>query len=93
MRKEEFDYLNSNLSEPFNEKVMVRSEEMFKREILERAQLLHNLKYSSQDAIARIKENVTWEFDDAWTHKLPSVFGQIDELVKSVYKKLEGKLD
>ena len=93
MRKEDFDYLNSNISEPFNDKVRVRSEEMFKREILERSQLLYNLKYSSEDAITRIKENLSWEFDGTWTNKLPSVFEHIDELVKSVYKKLEGKLD
>ncbi len=93
MRKEEFDYLNSNLSEPFNEKVLVRSEEMFKREVLERARLLHNLKYSSKDAITRIKDNLSWEFDGTWTTRLPGIFEQIDELVNSVYKKLEGKLD
>ena len=93
MRKEDFDYLNSNISKPFNEKVLARSEEMFKREILERAQLLYNLKYSSKDAITRIKENFSWEFDGTWTTKRPSIFEQIDELVTSIYKKLEGKLD
>lgn len=93
MRKEEFDYLNSNVSRPFNDKVLVRSEEMFKREVLERARLLYNLKYSSKDAIARIKDNLSWEFDGTWTNRLPAIFEQIDGLVKSVYKKMEGKLD
>ena len=93
MRKEEFDYLNSNVSKPFNEKVQARSEEMFKREVLERARLLHNLNYSSQDAIARIKDNISWEFDGTWTTKNPAIFEEIDGLVKSVFKKLEGKLD
>jgi putative IMPACT (imprinted ancient) family translation regulator len=90
---EQFDYLNSNLSLPFNEKIAVRNAEMFEREVRERAKLMCHLKYSQADTVSRLKQNIAWEFDDAWTRKSPSVSDRIDELVALVYKHLEGKKD
>jgi hypothetical protein len=43
--------------------------------------------------VSRLKQNIAWEFDDAWTRKSPSVSDRIDELVALVYKHLEGKKD
>jgi hypothetical protein len=90
---EPFDYLNSNLSARFGGEMRTRSVEEFEREIRERARLLFNLKYKAADAAARIRQNVAWEFDDAWTKALPDFATRIDDIVAAVYKHVEGKKD
>lgn len=90
---EEFDYLNSNLSAPFNEQMKVRSNEAFVREVTERAQMLYNLKYAPADAIARIRKNLEWEFDDTWAVRFPDAHGKVKEIVEGIYKRMEGKRD
>ncbi len=90
---EEFDYLNSNLSAPFNAQMKVRSDESFVREVTERARMLFNLKYSPSDAIARIQKNLEWEFDDTWAVRPPDVHKKVKEIVEGIYKRMEGKLD
>jgi len=90
---EQFDYLNSDVSAPFNEKLAARSQETFEREVRERAQLMCHLRFRREDTIARLKQNIAWEFDDAWTKKAPSIHAQIEAIVTEVYKHLEGKKD
>jgi len=90
---EEFDYLNSNLSAVFNEQLKVRSLESFEQEVAERARLLFNLKFSLDDAIARIKQNIAWEFDDAWAYQVPAIYSRIDAIVKDRYSRMEGRKD
>ncbi|MBM4352307.1 MAG: hypothetical protein FJ109_00705 [Deltaproteobacteria bacterium] len=90
---EEFDYLNSNLSAPFNEQLKVRSDESFVKEVSERARMLYNLRYSPKDAVARIQKNLEWEFDDTWAVRPPDVFKKVKEIVDGIYKRMEGKLD
>jgi hypothetical protein len=92
-RKEEFDYLNSNLSEGFGKKIVVRSGEMFVKEVRERARLLYNLKFAPDDAVARIQQNLAWEFDDGWKNSKPEVFGQIKQIVADLYGHMQNKLD
>ena len=88
---EEFDYLNSNVSKAFNEKIRVRSEEMFEREVRERAQMLYNLRYSQEDAVTRIEDNLAWEFDDTWTQRAPSCQSRVSSLVAEIYGRLKGR--
>jgi len=90
---EEFDYLNSNISKPFNEALEVRSDEMFSREVREKARLLYNLRYGKEKAIARIKNNIDWEFDHSWNKNDPTILGRVEEIVADAYKRMEGKRD
>ncbi len=92
-RLEEFDYLNSDLSEAFNESVTVRSGEMFEKEVNERVRLLYNLKFSAKEAIARIKNNIEWEFDHTWNDSDPAILKRLNTIVKGYYKTMKGKLD
>lgn len=90
---EEFDYLNSNISEPFNEALVVRSDDMLQREVRDRARLLYNLRYDVKKATARIRNNVAWEFDHSWNKNDPAVLARVDDIVADVYKRMEGKRD
>jgi len=92
-RPEEFDYLNSNLSEPFNKKIRIRSSEMFEAEVRERAKLLFNLRFSVEKAISRIRHNLEWEFDQTWNKSAPAILEQLDSIVRNHYSKMQGKLD
>ena len=92
-RPEEFDYLNSNLSEPFNKKIRIRSNEMFDTEVRERARLLFNLRFSVDKAISRIRNNIEWEFDQTWNRSNPAILEQLDSIVRDYYSKMQGKLD
>lgn len=83
---QEFDYLESNLSSKFAKELDGRSLEAFKQEVKERATLLLQLRYSASQAIARIEQNIRWEFDDTWTHKEPAVLGFVETIVGDVYK-------
>lgn len=90
---EEFDYLNSNVSAAFNEKMRTRSLEAFEREVRERAKLLYNLRYPLDDAIARIKQNIVWEFDDAWVYRVPIIYSKVEEIVKERYARMQNRAD
>jgi len=90
---EEFDYLNSDVSELFNKALAVRSGEMFDREVAERAKLLYNLHYGLAEATARIKCNIEWEFDDSWTNNRPQIHARIDKVVKELYARMKEKRD
>jgi hypothetical protein len=92
-RVEEFDYLNSNLSQSFAKDIAPRAGEMFEQEVRERARLLYNLKYSVAEAIARIRNNIEWEFDQSWNKQDPAILQQVDKIVKAFYKTMKGKLD
>jgi hypothetical protein len=92
-RVEEFDYLNSNLSEQFNQKISVRSMEMFELEVKERTRLLFNLRYPEDKAVARIRNNIEWEFDHSWNANDPAVLDRVATIVKDYYKYMQGKLD
>lgn len=83
---QEFDYLESNLSSRFAGELDGRSLEAFKQEVKERAALLLTLRYSAAQAVARIEQNIRWEFDDAWTRKEPTVLGLVEKIVGEVYK-------
>jgi len=88
---EEFDYLNSNLSKRFGKEIEKRSEETFEVEVRERARLLFNLGYGIKDAVERIKKNIEWECDDAWTLKLPGFYEKVEAITKDQYDRLSGK--
>lgn len=90
---EEFDYLNSDLSESFNKSVAARSDEMFEKEVKERARLLYNLRFSAKAAVARIRANIEWEFDNTWNKDDPAILKRLDAIVKAYFKSMKGKLD
>ncbi|MBM4370679.1 MAG: hypothetical protein FJ098_03450 [Deltaproteobacteria bacterium] len=83
-----FDTMCSNLSPEFAESIQGRFDEMFLREVRERARLLFNLKVPLEEAIRRIQENVLWEFDDTWTGGQPAVHGRTREVVTGIYAHL-----
>lgn len=83
-----FDYLQSDLSERFQEAITGRFDEAFISEVKERATLLFNLRIPMEEAVDRISKNVEWEFDDTWTGGLPPVHEQTREIVAAVYAHL-----
>lgn len=83
-----FDYMQSNVSESFNEGIDGRFDESFVADVKERARLLFNLQLSLEDAIERINKDVEWEFDETWTAGLPPVHKQTREIVAAIYAKL-----
>ncbi len=83
-----FDYMQSNISEPFNEGIKGRFDESFVADVKERATLLFNLKLPLDEAVERISKDVEWEFDGTWTGGLPPVHKQTREIVTGVYTKL-----
>jgi hypothetical protein len=61
-----------------------RREAMFRRELEERAALLHRLGYSAKHAKQRLRANVEWDFD---LSKKPKHLGEVDRIVDSVYRR------
>jgi len=90
---EEFDYLNSNLSAAFNQKILVRSREAFEQEVAERIKLLFNLQFPPEQATRRIRDNIGWEFDSTWNKAQPELLGLIEGMVSNYYASRKGKLD
>lgn len=90
---EEFDYLNSNVSVPFNESMADRSREAFSREVKDKARLMYNLRFGKKEAVERILGNIAWEFDDTWTTRLPEGYEDVESIVDAVYGKMAGKKD
>lgn len=60
-----------------------KAERMYIHELRERAALLMRLGYTKDEARARLKGNVQWDFE---LHGKPGHLGRIDEVVESVYK-------
>jgi hypothetical protein len=59
--------------------------DMHLQEIEQRAWMMHNLKHSKADAMARIKQNLAWEFDFV---ALPAKLEKkIEEIVARIYEK------
>ena len=83
-----FDYLQSNLSQRFNEGTAGRFDEAFVAEVKERAHLLFNLNVPLDEAVERINKNVEWEFDETWTKGLPPEHEQTREIVTAVFARL-----
>ena len=83
-----FDYMQSNVSERFNEGIDQRFDESFVADVKERARLLFNLQLTLDEAVERITKNVEWEFDETWTGGTPRVHEQTREIVTAIYAKL-----
>ncbi len=88
-----FDYYCSNLPKTLVKTLEGRSSEAFAQEIEERTSLLHKLGYTKEQATARIKANIAWEFDSTWAKKAPSFAKTIDKVVTAYYTKLSIKRD
>jgi hypothetical protein len=61
-----------------------RRQEMYKKELEDRAALLMRLGHSQKDVKARLKKSVDWDFD---LHDKPQHAGEVDRIVESVYKR------
>ena len=83
-----FDYMKSDLSKEFNDKIRGRFDEAFIAEVKERAKLMFNLRVPMEDAIRRISENIEWEFDETWTTTGQELPARTTELVTGVYAHL-----
>ena len=61
-----------------------RRNEMYRRELEDRAGLLFRLGYPAARAKARIRAQVTWDFD---LHGAPKHASEIDKIVDAVYRR------
>jgi hypothetical protein len=59
-------------------------EEMYRRELEERAALLYRLGYSAKRTKARLAANVTWDFE---LHGRPRHAGEVDKIVDAVFRR------
>jgi hypothetical protein len=64
-----------------------RRDEMYRRELEDRAALLFRLGYSSKRAKARLAGNVAWDFE---LHGRPRHAAEVDKIVDAVYRR--GKI-
>ncbi len=62
-------------------------ESMFRRELEERAALLHRLGYSAKHAKQRLRANVEWDFELSRNKVTPKHLGEVDRIVDSVYRR------
>lgn len=88
-----FDYYTSNLPGNLAKTQQNRSTEAFVQEIEEKTTLLHKLGFTKDQVIARLKANISWEFDKTWTDKNPSFLKSIDKVVTAYFKKMADKRD
>ena len=75
-----FDWLIPSPRRNFNQ----RRDEMYRRELEERAGLLYRLGYSAVRAKARLRANVAWDFE---LHGRPRHAAEIDKIVDAVYRR------
>jgi hypothetical protein len=64
--------------------VTQRRDEMYRRELEERAALLFRLGYPVQRTKARLHANVAWDFE---LHGRPRHAAEIDKIVDAVYRR------
>ena len=76
-----FDWLETpKRKNPTNQK----RDEMYRRELEDRAALLFRLGYSSKRAKARLAGNVAWDFE---LHGRPRHAAEVDKIVDAVYRR------
>ncbi len=78
----EFDYLETPKRRTKQD--TQRRDEMYRRDIEERAALLYRLGYSSKKAKARLAGNVAWDFE---LHGRPRHAADVDKIVDAVYRR------
>jgi hypothetical protein len=61
-----------------------KRDEMYRRELEDRAALLFRLGYSSKQAKARLGANVAWDFE---LHGRPRHAADVDKVVDAVYRR------
>jgi hypothetical protein len=61
-----------------------RRDEMYRRELEERAALLRRLGFSKDRAAARLRANVSWDFE---LHGRPRHAADVDRIVDAVYRR------
>ena len=61
-----------------------RRQQMYKKEIEDRAALLMRLGHSAKDVKARLKKSVDWDFD---LQDAPKHADDVDKIVDGVYKR------
>ena len=77
-----FAWLQSSIPEAVTATFSAKRHAMLQREVKERAALLMRLGHSRQEAAARCRANVAWEYE--LEPDLPAVAGEIDALVAEV---------
>ena len=60
------------------------AKEAYEREMSERAALLQRLGYAIEEAKARVRANVRWDFE---LHDQPGHLERVDEIVERVYAR------
>ena len=70
----------ADLAATFHHKAL----EMHRQEVRQRAALLLHLGYSQEEATARCRQNLEWDFDLSHGN---SLLGEVDDLVKEVYRR------
>jgi hypothetical protein len=77
-----FDYLDT--SKRKTKADSQRRDEMYRRELEDRAALLFRLGYSSKRTKARLHGNVAWDFE---LHGRPRHAAEVDKIVDAVYRR------
>lgn len=61
-----------------------KREEMFRRELEDRAAMLHRLGYTAKAVKARLKANVAWDFE---LEARPKHAAEVDKIVDTVFRR------
>jgi hypothetical protein len=61
-----------------------KREEMFRRELEDRAAMLHRLGYTAKAVKARLKANVAWDFE---LEDRPKHATEVDKIVDAVFRR------
>jgi hypothetical protein len=75
-----FDWMTTSQRKHNNQ----RRDEMYRRELEERASLLFRLGYNAKRAKARLAANVAWDFE---LHGRPRHAADVDKIVDAVYRR------
>ncbi|MBM4395021.1 MAG: hypothetical protein FJ087_04965 [Deltaproteobacteria bacterium] len=79
-----FDWMHDKVNPAFAKKIVGRFAEMHRAEMEQRARLLHNLKYTRDRAIARLRQNLEWDFEMS---RVPKFRSEIPGIVDRVYRR------
>ena len=82
-----FDYLESNVSERFEEVLRPHARDAHVRALRDRAAMLARFGYSREDVVRRLEQNVEWDYD-LWAKRMPDFYAEIPRIVEEVFQKV-----
>ncbi|MEW5851188.1 MAG: hypothetical protein AB2A00_20540 [Myxococcota bacterium] len=79
-----FPWLHSQLPTELTKTFKDAALDAYRREVRERAALLHHLGYPREHAVARCRQNLEWEYQ---LHGKAPILDELNALVDAVYKR------